>query len=442
MNLLAWGLASGHNVFLPAWVKGYVMSQFQINLHEAIYSLSDALDLVGVTHIHHGKRVAFMAAECGKWLKWPKAQLDDLFQAAILHDSGVSKTAVHAKLAQLEWELEGEHCQIGADLLASCALLRALAPIVRQHHTHWAVLQDLDLPAHIKLSANCIYMVDRVDILTLKYVTSGNDILLGKEDIRQQILAHRGDWFCPELVDAFMEVSDSEAFWFMLESDHVSGYVATWMADTTKQDMAFEDLSSLMHIFSSIVDAKSAFTREHSDGVASLARYLGETLQVSEDRCDMLELAGLLHDIGKLRVPDDLLEKCGPLTAEEKRTMSRHSFDTYNILCNIKGLEQVALWAAQHHERVNGSGYPYHARAGGISLEARIIAVADVFQALAQRRPYRDALDPQDIMTILHEQVSSGRLDAQVVACVADNLPACWRAAMQVMPNRETMIQT
>jgi HD-GYP domain-containing protein (c-di-GMP phosphodiesterase class II) len=413
------------------------MSTFQINLHEAIYSLSDALDLVGVTHIHHGKRVAFMAAECGKWLNWPKKRLNDLFQAAILHDSGVSKTAVHAKLAQLAWELEGEHCHIGADLLGSCALLRPLAPIVRHHHTHWSTLQDLDLSMEVKLCANCIYMVDRVDILTLKYVTSGTDILLGKDDIRQQILDHRGDWFCPELVDAFLELTDSEAFWFMLESDHVNGYVATWLTETRKQNMAFEDLSSLMHIFSSIVDAKSAFTKEHSDGVASLARYLGELLQVGEASCDRLELAGLLHDIGKLRVPDELLEKPGPLTAMEKRTMSRHSFDTYNILCNIKGLEQVALWASQHHERVNGTGYPYHARSEGISLEARIIAVADVFQALAQRRPYRDALSPEDIMLILQEQVDTGRLDSHVVTCVADNLQACWHAAMQVMPNTE-----
>jgi HD-GYP domain-containing protein (c-di-GMP phosphodiesterase class II) len=413
------------------------MSQFQINLREAIYSLSDALDLVGVTHIHHGKRVAFMAAEVGKWLKWTRSQLDDLFQAAILHDCGVSKTAVHAKLAQLEWELEGDHCRIGANLMSSCALLRNLAPMVRHHHTHWVDLKGMNLPADVKLSANCIYMVDRVDILTLKYVTGGIDILLGKEEIRQQVMDHRDDWFCPELVDAFMALSESEAFWFMLESDHVHGYVATWLAETTKQPMAFEDLSSLMHIFSSIVDAKSSFTKEHSDGVASLARYLGERMRLEEDRCEMLELAGLLHDIGKLRVPDELLEKPGPLNAVEKSIMSRHSFDTYNILCNIKGLERVALWAAQHHERVNGTGYPYHASSSGLSLEARIIAVADVFQALAQRRPYREALAPKDIVEILHQQVVNGKLDAQVVACVAENLQSCWHAAMQVMPNSE-----
>jgi HD-GYP domain-containing protein (c-di-GMP phosphodiesterase class II) len=408
------------------------MSSFNINLHETIYSLSDALDLVGVTHIHHGKRVAYMAAECGKFLGWSGARLDDLFQAAILHDSGVSRTVVHSRLAQFEWELEGDHCQLGAALLNTCQLLRHLAPIVRYHHTHWLELKDLDLDLEAKLNANCIYMVDRVDILSLKYLVDGTDILLGKEEIRKKILDKRGDWFCPELVDAFMAVSDSEAFWFSLESDHVNGYVATWLAQTTELGMPFEELRSLVRIFSSIVDAKSAFTKEHSDGVANLARYLGQLHQLSEAQCEMLELAGLLHDIGKLRVPDELLEKPGRLTDIENSTLRRHSFDTYSILKNIRGLEQIALWAAQHHERVDGSGYPYHSPSGSLSQEARIIAVADVFQALAQRRPYRDSLDTTKIMQILQQQVSTGKLDAGVVACVEANLQGCWQAAMTV----------
>ena len=415
------------------------MSTFQVNLHEAIHSLSDALDLVGVDHIHHGKRVAFMAAECGKILGWTGAQLDDLFQASILHDSGVSKTAVHAKLAQLQWELETEHCELGANLLGSSALLRHLAPIVRYHHTHWVDLQALDLPEMVKLSANCIYMVDRVDVLTLQYTATNTDILLGKDAIQQTIWEHRGDWFAPALVDAFMAASSTEAFWFMLENNHVNGYATTWLAHTQKRPMVFEELSSLMRIFSSIVDAKSTFTREHSEGVASLARYLGETMQLNEFSCDQLELAGLLHDIGKLRVPDELLEKRGLLTDVERRTMSRHSFDTYNILSMIKGMEEVTLWASQHHERLNGSGYPYHIEADSISLEARIVAVADVFQALAQRRPYRDAMTPQAILDILQTQAQDKLLDARVVACVANNLERCWAAAF---PGKHATLET
>ena len=408
------------------------MSVFNINLHEAIYSLSDALDLVGVTHIHHGKRVAYMATECGKYLGWQGARLDDLFQAAILHDCGVSKTAVHLRLAQFAWELESEHCKAGAALLNSCHLLSHLAPVVLHHHTHWSELQDLDLPLQEKLNANCIYLADRVDILSLKYFLEDTDILLGKDEIRSTILEKRGDWFHPEFVDAFMALSESEAFWFSLETNRVNGYVATWLAETTPQGMAFEELRGLVHLFSCIVDAKSHYTQQHSVGVAHLARYIGTLHGLSEETCEMLELAGLLHDIGKLRVPDELLEKPGSLTAAENIIMRHHSFDTYSILRSIKGFEKVALWAAQHHERVNGSGYPYHTKGENLSLEARIIAIADVFQALAQRRPYREPLNTAQIMDILKQQVAAGKLDPHVVAVVDANLQACWLAAMQM----------
>ncbi|MFH2134827.1 MAG: HD domain-containing phosphohydrolase [Pseudomonadota bacterium] len=407
------------------------MTNYLINLREAIYSLSDALDLVGVTHIHHGKRVAFMAAECAKHLGWSKEQIDDLFQSAILHDSGVSKTAVHAKLAQLQWEEESEHCVLGAQLMRSSPLLEKFAPVIQYHHTHWKELDGMDLPEAVKLNANCIYMVDRVDILTLKHLADGKDILLGKEKIRETINSKRGDWFHPELVDAFLEVSRSEAFWFSLERDSIDGYVATWLDDTWPEMMNFDALRSLVSVFSYIVDAKSEFTSQHSEGVARLARFLGEQASLSKESCEMIELAGLLHDIGKLRIPDDLLEKPGKLSDTEVILMRRHSFDTYNILKKISGLEQVTKWAAQHHERVDGSGYPYHLKKDELAIEARIIEVADVFQALAQRRPYRDSLPPEQILSMLKQQVDSGKLDGDVVALVENNLEASWKAAMR-----------
>ncbi len=406
------------------------MTKYNINLHEVVYSLSDALDLVGVTHIHHGKRVAYMAAECGKQMGWQGQRLDDLFQAAILHDSGVSRTSVHKRLAQFEWEQEGEHCILGASLLKACPLLENLAPVVLHHHTHWADLKDMNLPDELKMSANCIYLVDRVDVLSLGFMVDQPNLLLGRQEIRKKIADKRGDWFCPELVDAFLQVSESEAFWLSLENERVTGYVSVWLAETPAREMDFDELRSIVRIFSYIVDAKSAFTKSHSDGVARLARFLGESFKLSESSCEMLELAGLLHDIGKLRQPDELLDKPEKLTSVEYANIQRHSFDTYVILKNIKGLEKITEWAALHHERADGSGYPYHLRNISLSLEARIVAVADVFQALAQKRPYRDSLLPDQIMEILNEMVDGGKLDRNVVMCVDKNLIQCWEAAM------------
>ena len=407
-----------------------IMSKFNINLHEAIYSLSDALDLVGVNHIHHGKRVAYMATECGKHLGWLPQQMDDLFQAAILHDCGVSKTTVHKRLAQFEWEDENDHCVLGSALLKTCPLMSNLAPIVCYHHTHWSILKDMDLPLEVKLSANCIYLVDRVDVLSLAFMVDQSNLLLGREEIRKKIHDKRGDWFCPELVDAFLDLSRSEKFWLSLEKERVNGYVSVWISETKAREMDFQELRSIVRIFSYIVDAKSSFTKSHSDGVARLSRLIGTLLNLSEESCEMLEFAGLLHDIGKLRQPDELLDKPGKLTADEYAHIQKHSFDTYSILKNIHGLEKIANWAAQHHERVDGSGYPNHLSGIVLSLEARIVAVADVFQALAQTRPYRDSMTKEKIMDILNEIVEEGKLDRKVVMCVGSHIEDCFTAAI------------
>jgi HD-GYP domain-containing protein (c-di-GMP phosphodiesterase class II) len=203
-------------------------------------------------------------------------------------------------------------------------------------------------------------------------------------------------------------------------------------------NLGFHELRNLVRVFSRIVDAKSTFTHEHSEGVASLARYLGESFELPERTCEMLELAGLLHDLGKLRVPDELLEKNGKLTQLEYANVQRHSFDTYSILNKIHGLEEISLWAGQHHERIDGSGYPYHRSAEEISFESRIVAAADVFQALAQTRPYRGALSPSEIVTILEDEVARGKLDPRVVAKLINDIQVCHEVAIATEKQRKS----
>jgi HD-GYP domain-containing protein (c-di-GMP phosphodiesterase class II) len=402
---------------------------FDINLRDAVYSLSDALDLVGVDEVHHGKRVAYMAVEICRGLELNAQAMDDLYHAAMLHDCGVSSTSVHRKLvSELDWEGAGAHCERGFDLLRACPPLQHLAMMVLHHHTHWDQLQTLGLDELTALQTNAIYLADRVDALLAQH--RDQLVLAAVEEVRNTISSLTGDYFCPRLVEAFMGASGNEAFWLTLETERMSEYHSGWLLRGVRERLNFDAFRSIADIFSSIVDAKSSFTAEHSRGVARLARWLGKAAGLSEKSCQMLEVAGLLHDLGKLRVPDHLLDKRGELTAGEFLVMEQHSFDTYVILGRIRGLEEVAQWAGSHHERPNGTGYPFHQHGEALGLEPRIITVADVFQALAQNRPYRKALELDEIVAILSDMADREQVDSKIIGYIKADPRAAWEAAM------------
>jgi HD-GYP domain-containing protein (c-di-GMP phosphodiesterase class II) len=405
------------------------VSKFKINLHETIFSLSDTLDLVSDDQIYHSKRVTYLAVECGKALNWGQDRLNDLFLVALLHDCGVFETAIHTKLKRFEATNVGNHCAIGSKLLQRTPLLAYLSDYVLYHHTPWKELMRLDLPDVVKIVANCIYMVDRVDVLVLNGLEDDANILASKKEIRKKIKAKTDNWFQPELVDIFLKLSKTEAFWLSLEKIQNAGYAYSGIAHNSTQEIEFEDLKSIVLIFSHTIDAKTTYSEKHADGVADLSRFLGELFNLSAHTCDMLELAGLLHDLGMLRVPDKILHKPGKLNEAEHFIVRRHSYDTYEILKKIKGFEDISMWAAQHHERIDGSGYPFRNTAKDLSFEARIIAVADMFQALIQKRPYRDKFHPKDIMSLLKNQMQEGKLDEDVVFMIENNLDACLKIA-------------
>lgn len=399
-----------------------------IDLNQAIYALSDALDLVGVDEVGHGKRVGFMAAECARLLPLDGEARTRLFHAALLHDCGVSSTRVHQHLVEeMEWEQADIHCHIGYDLLRTFPALAPLATMIRYHHTRWEVLRQLALADEDAMFANLIFLVDRVDALTAAHY--GKDLLLARREIRERVDACRNTLFAPQLVDAFLQTSASEAFWLSLESPHLEHYLFDMQRVRQPVPISFADLKRLARIFAHIVDAKSHFTVEHSEGVASLARYLAERMGLPPQQCEKIEVAGLLHDLGKLKVPDEILDKPAPLDDYDRSVMLSHSFESYQILRRIDGLEEIALWAAYHHEMPAGNGYPFHAASGQLSREARIIAVADVFQALAQNRPYRASLPPAQVNEIINELGAVGHLDAEIVALVSGDLERCWQHA-------------
>ena len=404
-----------------------------VNLNQLVYALSDTLDLVGVDDVNHGKRVAFMALQCAKELESFEIDTHKLLHAALLHDCGVSSTRIHDKLIlTLEWDGAKDHCIRGYQLLNTSDKLKHLSNVVLYHHTHYEELLKMNIDEETLIMSNLIFLVDRVDALVAQYHIQKPDILMltVASKVQKDIHQLSGTFFKAELVEAFLKASDREVFWFTLESNNLHIFYDHYLSLLEVENIDLPSLGEISKLFGYIVDAKSQYTANHSLDVAKLSRFIGEKMNLDPEICDKIEIAGLLHDLGKLRIPDELLYKRDKLTNDEFNILKLHAYTTNQILSNIEGMEDIAQWAGQHHERLNGKGYPYHTTEKDLPLPSRILSVADIFQALAQKRPYHDNLKPLDIMDILTDRVNMGELDNEVVLTVQNNLHKCWEISL------------
>lgn len=403
-------------------------TDIQVDLRQMIMAIETAVSLVGMNDTNHGKRVAYIASQFAHKLGYSEEEIQFAFNLGLLHDCGVSTEQMHSELVNhFDWNDAHIHCEIGYRLLKDFEPLSDFATPILYHHTPWKELKELDIGKRNARMANLIFLADRVDVLAAMHYET--DILLARDEILKSISNYAGTYFDPEMVNAFNEVEKSEAFWIALENRHITRYTWDMGLMEASQPLSMPQLKQLSLIMAYVVDQKSPFTAQHSVRVANLAKFLAKSRGLPINQCEKIEIAGLLHDLGKLHTPDRILEKPGKLNDIERSIMNQHSYETYEILRHIKGLGEIALWAAFHHEGLNGVGYPFHPTEKDLSIESRIIAVADIFQALVQDRPYRDGMTQEKVLDILEEFAASGKLDPDLVDLAKKHADTCFKIA-------------
>ena len=386
-----------------------------VNLGNLVLSLSDAMDLASPSLAQHQQRTAFIVWEMGKAARLSEERLEKNFMAALLHDIGALSVEEKISLHNSEIKDAETHCIRGEFLLDKVPWLKDEAQIIRFHHREWQDRKE-SIETHFIFESQVLALADYLERL----INRNQYILHQHEDIISKIKSHTNSLFHSHIVDLLLTASDREEFWLDLVSTRLYSLLLH-DGPFRKIEIELSSISLIAELFRNIIDFRSRFTATHSSGVAASASILSRLFGLTGTETELMEVAGNLHDLGKLAIPNGILDKPGKLTKEEMAVMKSHTYFTYSVINTIGGLQQIAEWAAYHHERLDGSGYPFHCKADELSTGARILMVADIFTALAEDRPYRKGMSREGISQIIKQFSDRQLLDTKIVNLLFEN---------------------
>ena len=383
--------------------------QFRIQPINLVRALSMALELSTGGLSRHHWRTAVICDRLAAHIGIDDRERQRTVFAALLHDIGaVSNWTERMINADIH-----DHAQEGYELLRHSSQLGILAEPIRHHHDFWDGSSPSGLAGkQIPIGGRIIHLADRLEVM----IRDDNYVFEQQEDLLTAIRRGSGIQFDSELVRALHEVARKESFWLDLTNPHYYDNFFREINLDWRIRFSMDDVINIAEIFATIIDRTSRFTAVHSRQVAAVSSCLARIKGYSPEEVKMMKIAGLFHDLGKLAIPNCLLEKPGKLTDKEFAIIKQHTYYTYRILEQIDGFSTIAEWAAYHHETLDGSGYPFRIQEKSLRLGSRILAAADVFTALTENRPYRSPLSFNEVHKIMSNMVSNRKLDRNIVS--------------------------
>ena len=397
--------------------RGVYMDKIRINLHDLLLCISNAQDLVSPNLSNHHQQVAYLAFRLAEHINLPIEQQKEVFLAALIHDIGALSTKERLELIETEPLTVNNHAIRGARLLEAFRPTQNSASIVKFHHLPWNNGEGCSYKGEdVPLASHIIHLADR----TCALFHSDRNALTQLPDVLSTIRQQATTVFEPVLVDALFELSIKEYIWLDLFSRSPIKMISD-IGLFNILVLEIDDIVDLALVFSQIIDFRSNFTSRHSAGVAKTAERLAQLIGFSPYECKMMIIAGYLHDLGKIAISNDVLEKPAKLNEDEFNEMRAHTYYTYHLLEPIAQFKTINIWASYHHEKLNGMGYPFHIADDNLSLGSRVMAVGDVFTAITENRPYRKGMDVAHAEQVLKNMVASNALDGKVVGLLIEH---------------------
>ena len=402
----------------------------KLDLTDMLYALSFALDKVETELLGldtgHGKRVAYLALLMGEEAGYEEEELRDFIGCCLLHDNALTEF-IHDELSHSQMsqnisvelsdianlkrpKMEHDHSVIGEQNIRLMPFRTDVKNIILFHHENADGSGTLGMTvAETTLKSQILRLADIVDT-TYRLETMTNTEF---ENLRRFVQNRMGSIFSEKAVELFLKAVDYDKIVCLQEKN-----ILVCLHEKLHEkilDYSDEEIRNIAGLFAKIVDYKSEFTQNHSRGVAQKAEIMAHYYGFDKEKSIRFYFAGALHDIGKLVVVNDILEKPGKLTEDEFAKMKNHAAATHHILSQIKGISDIVNWAANHHEKLNGNGYPQGLTVDEISFEERVMACIDIYQALTEKRPYKDGMSHEQSISIMMDMVRKGELDEKVV---------------------------
>ena len=395
--------------------------QLRIDIVGLAGACSYALDCIEAELVNikdkHGKRVAYISVRMAEYWAIQGDALQDLAMCALLHDNAltqyISEELQNDSDVDFKKSLPGEktnlHCIYGEKNISKIPFKTDVSNVILYHHEHADGTGPFQKRwQEIPLFARIIHLADMVDI-----IGNSRDFKNQRwEFICRYLSKNRDRLFDSECVNAFFQAFSKEDFMILGDDSFES---ELWkIIPREKHAFDWETCKNVADFFAAIVDYKSSFTSRHSVGVAEKAAHFAGYMGYDSINVQKMYLAGALHDIGKMAIGNEILEKPDKLTDDEFSKMKNHAGYTYLILSEVDDFEEIRDWAAFHHEKLNGKGYPFGKTGDELNEPERIMACIDIYQALTEDRPYKTGLSHQKACAILDDMAQKGLVDADI----------------------------
>ncbi|GHV93813.1 HD family phosphohydrolase [Spirochaetia bacterium] len=379
-----------------------------------ILVLAQALDMVEISYLgastNHGKRIAVLCAAMGRHLGIKGDELSDLVSCALLHDNALTEFILLQQGREEDAVYLGAHCEIGQRNVEVLPFKGNISGYIHFHHERANGQGPFKMSeGYYPLGAELIAAADMIDVERHLQRIAPVLLPLLREDIEDDI-HHR---FTGRAGNALLAVLDEELL-ASLQDDRIEETIRRSVPDWT-MDMENPALVPIAELIARIIDYKSTFTRLHTQQIANRAWVMAEYYGYNLTDKIQLYLAAALHDIGKLAIPSAVLEKPGKLNDEEFEIIKTHIVHTRNLLCAMKGHGPIIEWASNHHEKLDGSGYPLGKTAAELDFNSRLMACIDIYQAVSEERPYHPRRSHTETMPILNSMAEKGGIDPAIV---------------------------